>query len=47
VVGVIAIEVTIEFAAAAVTVTLAEADLVTLATLIAVTISVPAFAGAV
>jgi hypothetical protein len=42
-----AIEVTTAFTGAAVTVTLAEADLVASATLVAVTVSIPAFAGAV
>lgn len=47
VVGEMAIEVTVRFGLAAVTVTLLEADLVASATLVAVTISIPAFAGAV
>jgi hypothetical protein len=46
-VGEIAIELTTGFCAAAVTVTLLEVNLVASATLVAVTVSVPALAGAV
>jgi hypothetical protein len=46
-VGVMAIEFTTGLAWAAVTVTMLEADLVESATLVAVTVSVPALAGAV
>jgi len=47
VVGETAIELTVGVGDAVVTVTLVESDLVTSATLVAVTVSVPALAGAV